>query len=375
MKRYQNIPDSPFTPAFGKAPQEVIGRSQIQDHLAFAVDHPNSQYTKTLITGVRGGGKTTILDQFEKSAQDEADLFVISTTAGKAKSLAEQILGQISQFYQDQRMLPKIKNLTLTVSGLVAVRFEHQKTEVPFSQAITTFMDDFQMQGQPNLAPNKLIITVDEGQADLLGLRAIGTAFQQWQRHNYNVMIIVAGLPSLTSKIGQDKALSFLSRSARYRTTPLDQDQVATMYYQTFQTADIPISQPLATAMAQASQGYPYLVQLLGSYIWSQVKLDHRPPSLPEALANAEADLERTVYDLISHDLTQSGKEMLVALTTVRGFVQAEDLVSRIHQTKGQIKAILADLDNLGVIECVDHDFYWLALPFFKAYILKNFTE
>jgi len=374
MKRYKEYPDSPFVPSFGKMPNEVIGRQEIIEKLSFAVDHPNDTWNKTLITGVRGSGKTTILTNFENLAAEENDLMVFSTSAMNGNnSVLNQVLDQVNQIYEQANTELSMKHVEFSLAGIVKMSLDKKESrERSFITVMEEFMDDFGMKLGENKDPNKLIITVDEAQADFDGLRELGSAFQLWERHDYNVMIIVAGLPVLTLQVGEDKALSFLARGEQYAADGLALKAVADMYLYTFKKSGFTISTEIAEVLAERSKGYPFMVQLLGSEVWQQgagvidcVKID-------VALENSRQILNRRVFDLIARDMSDFDKVVLTGIVKLSDQFSPKELQDNLQKDKGQINKYIRRLENFGVVSRQGRGTYSIVLPFFKEYVINE---
>lgn len=72
---------NPFTPTFGTSPPLLVGRdADLQDFLEGLCGGPGAPERATLVTGLRGTGKTVMLNAYEDLARDEGWL-VISETA------------------------------------------------------------------------------------------------------------------------------------------------------------------------------------------------------------------------------------------------------------------------------------------------------
>src|SRR4051794_38045568 len=81
---------NPFTPTFGTSPPLLVGRdTDLEDFRAGLRGGPGSPERATLVTGLRGTGKTVMLNAYEDVAGTEGWL-VISETA--TPNLIDRIL-------------------------------------------------------------------------------------------------------------------------------------------------------------------------------------------------------------------------------------------------------------------------------------------
>ncbi|MBJ7695529.1 ATP-binding protein [Weissella confusa] len=271
---------SPFKPSFGSRPDEFIGRNDEIRDLEYAVDDVNSQYRSTLITGLKGFGKTSLLSKFTDMAKNESDIYVVSTSAdSNAQSILDDIAEQVSAFTKNDDL--KLSKISFGFQSLVKAEFDNNEREVKpqYRRVMQSMFDELDLKISDNgQANNLLLISVDEVQAGFDELRVLATSYQMWVREHYNVMLLVAGLPQYVSWVDNDRAMSFLARSARVVLDELDINLVADMYFNVFNKNNRVITEEVALKMAELTEGFPYAVQLLGSLVWtrseSEVTLD-----------------------------------------------------------------------------------------------------
>jgi Cdc6-like AAA superfamily ATPase len=77
MKHEQN----PFNPQFGRRPLQFVGRDMVINDFVCNIENVNSPHRTTIITGIRGSGKTAILSdvQMELSTRDYTVVSVTSS--------------------------------------------------------------------------------------------------------------------------------------------------------------------------------------------------------------------------------------------------------------------------------------------------------
>jgi len=71
---------NPFNPQFGKRPRQFIGRELIIYDFIQSLDDSNDPNRTTIITGIRGSGKTAILSDIHMSLDPKA-YAIIDVTA------------------------------------------------------------------------------------------------------------------------------------------------------------------------------------------------------------------------------------------------------------------------------------------------------
>lgn len=77
--------DNPFVPGFGLAPHFLVGREQLLSDIESGLNAgPSDQRFTSLLTGVRGSGKTVALETIQDSMEQQGWLVlqVDATTSG-----------------------------------------------------------------------------------------------------------------------------------------------------------------------------------------------------------------------------------------------------------------------------------------------------
>jgi hypothetical protein len=120
-----------------------------------------------------------------------------------------------------------------------------------------------------NAAKKGLLITVDEVQdAPYDEIRAFGNEIQLLVREGADIALAFAGLPDAVDRVVGGKGLTFLRRASQISLERLHGDEVSESLAQTFDESGVAISADLAGRLAEASAGYPFMVQLVGYHTW-----------------------------------------------------------------------------------------------------------
>jgi len=141
-----------------------------------------------------------------------------------------------------------------------------------------------------------LLLTVDElHAANVPELERLGNDLQ----HVQNVVFAGAALPSIDEQIFSAKGATFFSRLARHNLEPLSLSESLQALLPPFDDAGISYDTTAMQAVADETNGYPYLVQLLGYEIWQ--RLDEDMPISPELLADAfDAARDQSIFDVLA---------------------------------------------------------------------------
>lgn len=265
---------NPFKPTAGKIPPVLIGRQDVIGDFAEGLDNgAGAPGRLMLISGQRGYGKTVMLAELRKVAL-ERGWDVVSDTA--ASGLCERLVeAMVSRG-------PKIREAVVAPSvgipGVGSASFGSVAIESAGTESLT-------LRRVLNARLKKVkkgkgvVITVDEAQAASMGdLTALATAFQHViadqdmidapDSEKRGVALVLAGLPSLVDDLVNDDVLTFLRRSQRRYLGEVPLLEVRDAYCQTIHDAGKRIDLDTALMAARAAEGHPYLVQLVGYYLW-----------------------------------------------------------------------------------------------------------
>lgn len=204
----------------------------------------------------------------------------------------------------------------------------------------------------------------------------IVSAYQDWLRQNYDVMLIVAGLPVLSTKVTHDKAISYLLRSAHYHFGPLDHQKIADLYHKKMNENQRQISIELANLLAQLTLGYAYMVQLLGAYTWEQGPGTITKETIQYSLKKARTALTERLFSRLEHDLTPADKVFMWHIAKLGGKFTANQLIinypGKSQPTLAHIRHHIHKLEENGILAKIGWGQYKVVLPFFNEHIIDQ---
>ena len=113
-----------------------------------------------------------------------------------------------------------------------------------------------------------LLITVDEVHSRVEDLRELAVIVQHLVREGRQIALVMAGLPSAVSDLlrgdAQDRVLTFLRRADKHILADVSIDEVRDSFAATIEESGRSIDPEALDAAAEATFGYPFLIQLIG---------------------------------------------------------------------------------------------------------------
>ena len=328
---------NPFSPSFGISPPVLAGRRDILNSFDTIFDSIRSPSYATLLWGLRGTGKTVLLNNMEDRAKARGWM-AISAVVAKRRGLVEQVTSKAVRLRLSLEDAPEPSPRRM-VSGVTIMGSGIQMASAPGPEAAQRPPADLETAQRPPadletalahvgdlLEPRGtgLLITIDELHASDIGeVREFGNVFQLVSRRQERPIAFVgAALPDLEHRLLSGDASTFLQRCHRHEIGNLRPSEAATALREPIEMAGGRIDDEALRAAAHASRGQPYLVQLIGAYAWDDAKDPVRgitAADIGPAVADATRQFGVHVYGPAWRGLSDVDKKFLVSMLVDAG--------------------------------------------------------
>ncbi len=335
---------NPFKPTFGCVPNELAGRARLIEDILDGLDNaPGDPNRASIFVGARGTGKTVLLAAIAERA-DAAGWISVNVTA--RDGMLDEILVQARDKAAHLLALKPDSRITeVKVSGSGFARQVEERQTTWRSEAT-------ELVGALNDQGTGLLITVDEASADVEELRVLVDVFQHLIRERRDVALMVAGLPHNVSLLLDDDAISFLRRGFRHSMESISQNDVAYAMRETVEGAGRSIDPDALEAASKATEGYAFLIQLIGYHMWRQEPARDliTPEAVDSAIVFARRDMESSVLEPTERDLSPREREFLSAMLRDDGDSALSDIASRMGIDSNNASQLRRRLVERGVI-------------------------
>ena len=367
MKKRVKI-SGPFTPQFGKKPLSFVGRQDIVDDLLDGLYDSNSPMRTSVISGVRGSGKTALLSDICEELKNERDWIVISV--GASDSILEDIFEQL--LYQGKRVLDKEK-FELVSAGLKASLFslEFKKSKVEENSFYTKLMQVLDEVKGRNVS---VLISVDEV-LRIEPIKILATTYQLLLRQGYDISLLLAGLPQNVLAVQNDDYLTFLKRAHHVFLKNIEMISFRLEYERIFLSEGKSFESDALDLAYLTTGGYPYLYQLIGYYIWKDSGVVIDIHCVRKAISHAVSDLTRNVLSIAVADLSHMEREFMFAMSLDSGASAISDIQKRLAKDANYVSQYRKSLVNRGLIERINRGEYRFTLPYMKHYLEETLKE
>lgn len=359
----KSIAANPFNPQFGRRPKQFIGRELIINDFLQSLGIPDDPNRVTIITGIRGSGKTAILSDIQLNL-DAKNYLVIDVTAKDGMLL--EVLDQCSRKGKQWlgKKLDGLQGVTLGALGFSMGFTVKERTETHgFRYYITDVLDSLKKHGIT------AVFLVDEVHSDTDEMREFITTYQHLMREEYDIALLMAGLPSSVQAVLNDKVLTFLQRAHRVRLESIDTRIVRMAYENVFTAAKRKFAGAALDLASQAACGYPYLIQLIGFFLWRKDGDTITEKDVAQALLQSKVELFQNVHDIIYRELSAKDREFLEAMLQDEDESAYGDIVQRIGVTSGYASRYRQRLLDAGIIERSAFGKLRIAPPHFKEFL------
>jgi hypothetical protein len=216
-----------------------------------------------------------------------------------------------------------------------------------------------------------VLLLVDEVTANSAQIAELAAAYQELVGEGRNIAIAVAGLPGAISAVLNDKALTFLHRANKINLGTLPVPDVMVHYSRTLKELGKTIASADLERAAEATGGYPYLLQLVGYYLLEYTGDDAvvSADTVDLALATARRALDDSVFKPALHPLSDRDREFLVAMVADSGPSTIRAVAERLGVSAPSAQQTRARLVAAGLITPVGKGRVIPAVPYLAEHL------
>jgi hypothetical protein len=383
--------DNPFRPGAGTPPPALIGRDPLIDAFRVTMRRAMSgRPGKSLMpVGLRGVGKTVLLNRFAEIAADEGAhvgfieapetgdfrtllavrlrKVLLALDQGKAKRAVLQALRALKAF---TLQLPDGSSMSIDVDAMVGTA-----DSGVLADDITDLLVATGEAAREN--STGLLLAIDEVQY-LSGeeLAAAITAIHRTTQLGLPVVLVGAGLPQLPGIAGEAK--SYAERLFDFPSIDsLDRDQAADALIIPAEASGVGFELDALDAIVAEAHGYPYFLQEWGYAVWNHANAT--PVSIGDVNAVRPVvtdQLDRNFFLVRFDRLTPKEKEYLRAMAELgAGPHRSGDIAAELGVRVESVAPRRSGLIVKGMIFSPAHGDTAFTVPLFDEYLRRAMPE
>lgn len=324
---------NPYTPGAGAPPPKLAGRDDLLRLVSIATQRVRAgrQAKSVLMIGLRGVGKTVLLDRMRDDAE-VAGLRTLRIEAPEGRSLPAILAPQLRQVLLRLSRSEKARDLgRRALSALAgfakALKVKYQDIEVGIDFDPEPGLADngdlehdlqalLEAAGRAAKADDSaLILFVDELQyVEEDQLASLITALHRCAQQQVPVMLVGAGLPQLPGRMGRAK--SYAERLFDFPFVgPLDAASAREALEVPARDLGVAYEPAATQRILDAAQGYPYFLQEWGKHAWDVAATSPiTSGDIEMASIEARAALDESFFRVRFDRMTPSEKRYLRAM-------------------------------------------------------------
>ena len=389
MDRVRN----PFTPGAGNRPPLLVGRDASLEAMSVAVQRLDvGRFERSiLLTGLRGVGKTVLLNEFGRIAEghgwvhEHLEATEDTQVGGAVATLARRVLLELSV---KERMKDRAR------SALGALR-TFVKVHVPTRDGGALTID---LEPRPGLADSGdldgdlggvfkevgetaragqtgVLLTIDELQyLSRSELGALIVGLHRVSQLGLPLLVAGAGLPSLPGLAGE--ARSYAERLFSYvEVDSLDHDDARRALVEPVEDEGAAWEPAAVEQVIAHTEGYPYFLQEFGKQAWNLAEGSTITASdVSSSVTLALDDLDRGFFRARIDKTTDAERDYLRAMAGLEGPgpYRSGDVSAALDKLTTQTGPVRDRLIKRGLLYAPRHGFIAFTVPMFDQFIRRT---
>jgi hypothetical protein len=378
---------NPFAPGAGTPPPALAGRSSMVDDAAVAIARSKrGQGRSELLLGLRGVGKTVLLNRIWQLAEEEGCV-VVSLEAPEDKSFSEMLVTNLRSALMKLSVAEKTREVarqalaTLrSFASAFKLKIGEVGLEVKPGTADSGVLDHDltelfeQVASVAKSAETSFVLLVDEVQyLSAEELSALIVAVHRLGQRSFPFVVFGAGLPQLAALAGEAKS---------YAERLFDYPKVGSLTEQAAREAiETPIKQaghsiePAALDVIVTTTGrYPYFLQEWGYHAW--IAAPQSPITVADVKLATKAALERLddAFFRVRFDRLTAQERRYVRLMAELGTneVRSGEVAEKFGKKSNALGPLRDGLIKKGMIYSPRYGYVAFTVPMFDEYLKRT---
>ena len=383
---------NPFAPGAGARPPELAGRESIIEAANVAMQRIRCgrQEKSQMLLGLRGVGKTVLLNRLAQLAEDMGSI-VVPLEAPEGQRLAaflapalKSVLLRLSRVAQArelaQRGLGALRGFASAFKVSIG-EIELSISPEPIADSGNLEIDLPELMGSvgraAQAANTSVVILLDEVQyLSEEDLRGLIVAMHRIAQRGWPVILFGAGLPQVAALAGEAK--SYAERLFDYpEVGPLPPAAARSALLDPIVEEGESISEDALNRILSITEGYPYFLQEWGKHSWNTAgKSPITADDVEMASSLATVALDRSFFRVRFDRLTPREQDYLRAMAALGpGPHRSGDIADALGIKVQQAGPLRNGLIKKGMIWSPAHGQTAFTVPMFDAFMIRAIPE
>ena len=342
---------NPFTLTFGVIPEKFIDRQDVIASINEGFISGNNKSNTYIITGLRGSGKTVMLNYLRKYFDSLDDWIVINVNPEMdiLESIASKLYEKatLKKYFVKPTFNFSFKGFGFSLEGDSPIK--NIETLLEKMMAIIKSKD------------KKVLVTIDEI-SNNENVKVFTHTFKNLVNDNYPLYLLATGLYENIYSLQNEKTLTFIYRAPKIDMKPLSATAIAKSYMDSFD-----LSEEEAFKFAALTEGYASAYQILGTILFNSKK-----KTIDEDLIfEFDKYLEDVNYNKLWDDLSKNDREFLYGFTSPKDN-KASSIIANSKIKQESYSKYRERLIKKGVVKADSYGYLSLCLPRLYDYIRRR---
>lgn len=383
---------NPYTPNAGARPPVLVGREPELDDFRILLERLLAGHTEQsmLVTGLRGVGKTVLLNRFEDLAE-QSGWVTVQAEIGTRSAFGERfaVLVRKALFglaprprWSDRarraaRILQSFK-VTMAPDGSVSgsVEFDVEEGLGDSGVMVDDVTDVLVGLGEAAAEAGKgVVFLLDELQfLDLVELEALVSGLHRVVQRSLPVTLVGAGLPQLPELAGD--ARSYAERLFKFpRIGRLSRDEVEVALNEPARGLSVEFTSGAVDRIFEFTEGYPYFVQEFGKIVWDNA-------TEARIFSTEAAAAESAVMEKLDRGFFRVRTERLSPgqLTILRGAAEigagphlVDDVAGKVALEPAEIQREIGELIRKALLYSPRFGYVGFTVPHYDRFLRRTY--
>jgi hypothetical protein len=382
---------NPFSPGAGSPPPELVGREGVLEQARVLLGRIRQKRPEKsiLLTGLRGVGKTVLLNEMERMAA-KAGFHTVAVEAHEEKPLAALLVPHLRKLFFELNRLAgagdKVRRgLAVLKSFIGALKLKVGEMEVGLDiEAEKGAADSGDLESDlPNLflavaeaaeeRGTAVALLIDEIQYfKIKELSALIMAMHKMQQRQLPLVLIGAGLPILPGLAGESK--SYAERLFSFPNIgPLSEGDARRALQEPVRAVGVEFEQAALDEIVRLTQGYPYFLQEWGYQTWNRAQATPIVRAVvQDATGSVIQRLDENFFRVRFDRCTPSEKRYLRAMASFgNGAHRTGEIADALGVKPNNLGPVRAKLIKKGMIYSPAHGDMAFTVPLFDEFMLR----
>jgi hypothetical protein len=382
---------NPYSPGAGTPPPELAGRDELRETVRIAIERVRRGLpTKSvLMVGLRGVGKTVLLDDM-RDAAEALGIHTVRIEAPENRSLPALLAPQLRQAllrlsHNEQAKALAQRGLRALAGFAKALKVKYADIEVGFDldpeagladngdleQDLPALLETVGAAAQK--AGTAIVMFIDELQYVAEDeLAALITALHRCAQRKLPITLVGAGLPQLRGRMG--KAKSYAERLFQFAVVgPLLAPAAQLAIKKPARDQGVVINDDAVAQIVAETKGYPYFLQEWGKHAWdTAIASPITLKNVRSASASAVAALDESFFRVRFDRLTPAEKKYLRAMAELGpGPHRSGDIAECLKRKVTALGPTRNQLISKGMIWSPNHGDTAFTVPLFDEFMQR----